>query len=190
MQNIENHVLPPLLHPRTTPPPPFFFFFFFFFFCFFKNLFWLKINILSSVYPDINFPAEHVMTINNLSRPKCQPPPSESNGRPLRVFSSRVCGIIKRIPGPEYLFKKFESIFITGLRHYWKGYLDQDIYFQKQANFTTETKKRKGWGQSDRGVFNNYLTDFSLHKKGGDFGVLSICSVEKLKLVYYLINFI
>ena len=48
MQNIENHVLPPLQNPRTTPPP-------FFFFCFFKNLFGLKINILSSVYPEINF---------------------------------------------------------------------------------------------------------------------------------------
>ena len=27
MQNIENHVLPPLLNPLTTPPPLFFFFF-------------------------------------------------------------------------------------------------------------------------------------------------------------------
>ena len=49
MQNIENHVLPPLQNPRTTPPLVFFFFF-----CFLKNLLGLKINILSSVYPEIN----------------------------------------------------------------------------------------------------------------------------------------
>ena len=134
--------LPPLLNPRTNPP---------FFSCFFKNLLRLKINILSSVYPEINFPEEHVMKINNLPRPKVPAPPSESNGRPLRVFSSRVCGIIKRIPGPENLFQKFDTIFITGLRHYLKGYLNQDIYFQKQANFITETKQREGLGQSDRG---------------------------------------
>ena len=74
MQNIESHVLPPLVNP-TNPP---------FLFCFFKNLLRLKINILSSVYLEINFPAEHVMKINNLSRPKVPaPPPSESNGRPL-----------------------------------------------------------------------------------------------------------
>ena len=69
-----------------TPPPLFFLLLLliiFFFFCFFKNLLRLKINILSSVYPEINFPAEHVMKINNLSRPKVPPPPSESNGRPL-----------------------------------------------------------------------------------------------------------
>ena len=29
MQNIESHVLPPLLNPRTNPQPPFFLFFFF-----------------------------------------------------------------------------------------------------------------------------------------------------------------
>ena len=65
-----------------TPPP-----IFFFFFGFLKNLLRLKINILSSIYPEINFPAEPVMKINNLSRPKVPaPPPSESNGRPLRRF--------------------------------------------------------------------------------------------------------
>ena len=84
MRNIESHALPFLLNPRTTPPPPpphisfiflFFFFFIFFFFCFFKNLLRLKINILSSVYPEINFLAEPVMKINNLSRPKMPAPP-------------------------------------------------------------------------------------------------------------------
>ena len=66
---------PPLLNPRTTPPP----FFFFFLVCFLKNSLRLKINILSSIYPEINFPAEPVMKINNLSRPKvpAPPPPSE-----------------------------------------------------------------------------------------------------------------
>ena len=70
------------------PPPPHFSFFFFFFFCFLKNLLRLKINILSSIYPEINFPAQPVIKINNLSRPKVPappPPPSESNGRPLMV---------------------------------------------------------------------------------------------------------
>ena len=45
----------------------------------------MKINILSSIYPEINLPAEPVMKIiNNLSRPKVPgPPPLESNGRPL-----------------------------------------------------------------------------------------------------------
>ena len=81
MQNIESHVLPPLLNPRANPPPPpprnppvFL--------CFFKNLLRLKINILSSVYPEINFLAEPVMKINNLL-PAPPPPPSGSNGRPL-----------------------------------------------------------------------------------------------------------
>ena len=103
MQNVESRVLPPLFNPRTTPPPPpiFFFFFFFFFFCFLKNWFWLQINILSSIYLEINFPAEPVMKINNLSRPKvpAPPPPSESNGRPLtnwtRQGDIRVCNISK-----------------------------------------------------------------------------------------------
>ena len=66
--------------------------FLFFFFCFFKNLLRLRINILSSLYPEINFPAEHVMKINNLSQPKMPAPPpplppppsSESYGRPLK----------------------------------------------------------------------------------------------------------
>ena len=35
----------------------------------------LTIYILSSVYPEINFPAEHMMKINNLSRPKVPAPP-------------------------------------------------------------------------------------------------------------------
>ena len=60
MQNIESHVLPPLYFTLALPPPsplqsPFF--------CFFKNLLRLKINILSSVYPEINFLAEPVMKI-------------------------------------------------------------------------------------------------------------------------------
>ena len=79
MQNMESQFLPPLLNPRTTPPPSHFFFFF----CFLKKLLRLKINILSSIYPEINFLAEPVMKINNLSRPKVPDPPSESNGRPL-----------------------------------------------------------------------------------------------------------
>ena len=92
MQNMESQVLPPLLNPRTTPtppPPPFFFFF-----CFLKNLLRLKINILSSIYPEINFPAEPVMKINNLSRPKVPGPPSESNGRPL-TFSLWIISWVK-----------------------------------------------------------------------------------------------
>ena len=81
MQNIESHVLPPLLNLRTI-------FFFFFFFCFFKNLLQLKINILSSVYPEIIFSAEQVMKIINLSRPKVPPPP------PLRIkWSSSKTGL-------------------------------------------------------------------------------------------------
>ena len=56
----------------------------FFFFLLLKNLLRLKINILSPIYPEMNFPAEPVMKINNLSRPKVPGPPSESNGRPLR----------------------------------------------------------------------------------------------------------
>ena len=72
----------PLYLALALPPPPSHIFFFF---CFLKNLLRLKINILSSIYPVINFPAEPVMKINNLSRPKvpAPPPPSESNGRPL-----------------------------------------------------------------------------------------------------------
>ena len=71
MQNIESHVLPPLLNPRTTPPPPAIPFF-----CFFKNLLRLKINILS----------EPVMKINNLSRqnlPVSPPPPQDQMVVPL-----------------------------------------------------------------------------------------------------------
>ena len=74
------------LYLTLALPPPLQFFFFFFFFCFKKNLMRLKINILSSIYPEINFPAEPLMKINNLSRPKVPappPPPSASNGRPL-----------------------------------------------------------------------------------------------------------
>ena len=75
MQNIESNALSPLLNPCTNtnhPPPlptPIFFF------CFFKNLLRLKINILSSFYPEINFPAEPVVKINNLSRPHLPAPP-------------------------------------------------------------------------------------------------------------------
>ena len=75
MQNMESQVLPPLLNPRTISPPPFFFAF-----CFFKILLRLKINILSSIYPEINFPAEPMMKISHLSRPKVPAPPP-----PLRI---------------------------------------------------------------------------------------------------------
>ena len=71
LQNVMQNIKPcpaPLLNPRTNPPPPppppFYFILFF---CFFKNLLRVKINILSSVYPEINFPAESVMKIKNLS---------------------------------------------------------------------------------------------------------------------------
>ena len=57
----------PSTKPSHWPPPPFSFFF-----CFFKNLLRLKINILSSVYPEIICPDQ-----------KGPAPPSESNGRPL-----------------------------------------------------------------------------------------------------------
>ena len=79
--SIESQVLPPLLNPRTDTP----------IFCLLlKDLLRLKINILSSIYPEINFPAESVMTINNLSRPKVPaPPPSGSNGRPLTCEMKR-----------------------------------------------------------------------------------------------------
>ena len=76
VQNIESHVLPPLLNPRTNPsppPPPQSSLFF----CFFKNLLPLKINILTSVYPEINFLAEPLMKINNLSRPNLPAPPPQ-----------------------------------------------------------------------------------------------------------------
>ena len=87
MQNIESHVLPPPLNPRTNPPPPPFSFLFFFF-CFFKNLLRLKINILSSVYPEI--PAELVMKINNLSRPNLPAPlpPQDQMVVPLPCFGT------------------------------------------------------------------------------------------------------
>ena len=69
MQTTESQVLPPLLNPRSTdPPPPIFF-------LLLKKMLRLKINILSSIYPEINFPAESVMKINNLSRPKVPAPP-------------------------------------------------------------------------------------------------------------------
>ena len=48
MKNMESQFMPPLLNPRT--------------------------NILSSIYPKLNFPAEPVMKINNLSRPKVPAP--------------------------------------------------------------------------------------------------------------------
>ena len=77
---MESQFLPPLLNPRTTPPPLFFFFL--------KKLLRLKINILSSIYPEINFPAEPVMKINNLSRPKVPAPPPPQNQMvvPLLIF--------------------------------------------------------------------------------------------------------
>ena len=69
----------PLYLTLALPPP-------LFFFCFLKNLLRLKINILSSINPEINFPAQPMMKINNLSRPKVPGPPSESNGRPLTLL--------------------------------------------------------------------------------------------------------
>ena len=80
MQNMDSQVLPFFLTLALPPPPPYFFFLF----CFLKNLLLLIINILSLIYPEINFPANPVMKINNLSRPKVPAPPPESNGRPLR----------------------------------------------------------------------------------------------------------
>ena len=65
----------PLYLTLALPPPPSFFFSFFPK----KNLLRLKINILSSIYPEINFPAEPVMKINNLSRPKVPGPPPPQN---------------------------------------------------------------------------------------------------------------
>ena len=47
LQNVMQNTLP----PPPPPSPPFFFFFF----CFFKKMLRLKINILSSVYSEINF---------------------------------------------------------------------------------------------------------------------------------------
>ena len=60
------------LPPPPSPPP---YSFFFFFLLFKKKLLRLKINILSSFYPEMNFPAEPVMKINNLSRPNVPAPP-------------------------------------------------------------------------------------------------------------------
>ena len=99
MQTIESQVLPPLLNPRTDtppPPPPHTHTFFWGGGGLFKNLSRLKINILSSIYPEINFPAESVIKINNLSRPKvpAPPPPQGSNGRPLSsvyYYSYQIC---------------------------------------------------------------------------------------------------
>ena len=80
-----------LVLPPTPSPASIFFFVFFFFGLLFKKLLRLKINILSSIYPEINFPAGPVMKINNLSRPKVPaPPPSESNGRPLTTSLRRI----------------------------------------------------------------------------------------------------
>ena len=72
LQNVMQNIKPcplPLLNPRTNPLPHFILFYFiiFIYFCLFKNLLRVKINILSSVYPEINFTAESVMKINNLS---------------------------------------------------------------------------------------------------------------------------
>ena len=71
---MESQVLPPLLYPRTNTPPPIFFFF----------LLFKKVVAVENKYsvldlPRIYFPAEPVMKINNLSRPKVSAPP------PLRI---------------------------------------------------------------------------------------------------------
>ena len=80
MQNIENHVLPPLLNPRTKPP--FFFFLFLLFqkFVVVKNkysLLGLPGNKFSGRERDEN---KYSVPTKSASPP---PPPSESNGRPL-----------------------------------------------------------------------------------------------------------
>ena len=81
MQNIESQVL--YLTLALTPP---FLFVFGGFFCFLKHLLRLKINILSSIYPEINFPTEPVMKINNLSGPKVPGPPQNQMVVPLQAF--------------------------------------------------------------------------------------------------------
>ena len=64
---------PPLLNPRTNTSS--------FFFWFFKNLLQLKINILTSVYLEINFSTEPLVKINkNQSRSHLPAPPP-----PLRI---------------------------------------------------------------------------------------------------------
>ena len=83
--------------PPPPPPPTHFFvcLFGFFFFCCLKNLLRLKINILSSIYPEINFPAKPMMKINNLSRPKVPAPPTPSSGSnscPLKKCCS-ICSL-------------------------------------------------------------------------------------------------
>ena len=79
-------VLPPFRTIIPNPATPFLFFVFFFFvffFCFsfvlFKILLSMKINILALVYLKINFPAELMLKINNLTRPNLPVPPPPQN---------------------------------------------------------------------------------------------------------------
>ena len=65
----------PFFLTLALPPP--------LFFLLLKNLLRLKINILSSIYSEINFSAEPVMKINNLSRPKVSGPPQNQMVVPL-----------------------------------------------------------------------------------------------------------
>ena len=126
MQNIESHVLPPLLNPNTTPPPhPTFVF------CFFKNLSRLKILILSSVYPEINFPAEPVMKINNMSRPKMPAhPPQDQMVVSLWSISCTLTGNFKhRHENLSFLWKH---------KHFYK------VFGESGAGFYFENKNQTG----------------------------------------------
>ena len=76
MQNIKPCPAP-LLNPRTNPPPHFILFIYFFFLLFQKFVA-DENKYLSSVYPEINFPAESVMKINNLSWSKVSTPPPQN----------------------------------------------------------------------------------------------------------------
>ena len=88
---MESQFLPPLLNPRTTTPS--------LFFCFLKKNVAVE-NKYSVLDLPENFPAEPVMKINNLSRPKvpAPPPPSESNGRPLTCGHFLKMKIVKDSP--------------------------------------------------------------------------------------------
>ena len=90
------------LYLTLALPPPFFFFFFFI-----KNLLRLKINILSSIYPEINFPAEPMMKINNLSRPKVP-------GPPLRIKWSSPYDIL-------FLGQLSKALFVALSKKFWRG---------------------------------------------------------------------
>ena len=117
MQNMESQFLPPLFNPRTNPPPPIFFFL--------KKMLRLKINILSSIYPEINYPAKPVMKINNLSRPKVPGPP------PLRIKWSS--------PKPSHrLTQKQHFLYFFLLDHI----VTWQVYRHYKEHFSYEFSKR------------------------------------------------